>query len=72
MAGKYFAKATVCAHGHKHDSKREAERCLELHQDQREGRIHGLTVHPKYIIQDSFKHNGKTERAITYSPDFRY
>ncbi|NVD44371.1 phage tail protein [Qipengyuania atrilutea] len=29
--GKYFAKKTTCIHGHKHASKREAARCVELH-----------------------------------------
>lgn len=73
MAGKYFAKPTVCIHGHKHDSKREAARCVELHQDQREGRIHGLTVHPKYILSvDGEPIKMGNGHKAKYTPDFGY
>lgn len=41
---KYGARKTVCQHGHKHDSAREARKCAELHLRQRAGEINGLQV----------------------------
>lgn len=35
-------------------------------------KISDLILQPKFTLQESFKHNGKTERAITYVADFQY
>lgn len=53
---KYRAKKTPCAHGHVHASRREANRCNELHLLERAGQITGLQQQPvfRFII------NGKT------------
>lgn len=70
---KYGAKPTTCIHGHKHASKREAVRCVELHVLQSAGAIIGLEVEPKF----TFKINGKpvmmrNHQAASYRPDFSY
>ena len=71
--GKYFAKKTVCQHGHKHDSKREAARCAELHLLQRSGAIRSLSVHPvyKFAINGAPIKMGNGQQA-KYTADFSY
>jgi len=70
---KYFARKTVCKHGHSHASRREAKRCMELHLLQDAGEIAGLQVEPQFwfvIDGKPVKHgNG---RRVGYKPDFRY
>ena len=44
------AKKTVCAHGHEHDSKREAKRCDQLHILQEAGEIAGLRTQPFFAF----------------------
>lgn len=46
----FFAKKTICLHGHKHDSKAEAAYCEAAHVRQERGEITGLRVHPVYEI----------------------
>lgn len=70
---KYGAKPTTCIHGHKHASKREAVRCVELHILARAGQIDGLEIEPKF----TFQVNGKPLKmdnghAAQYRPDFAY
>lgn len=45
---KYGAHKTDCAHGHTHDSGREARRCNDLHLLQRAGEISGLQNQPVF------------------------
>lgn len=52
------AKKTICAHGHKHDSRIEAKRCVELHLLQAADEIVGLQVHPFF----AFNINGETPK----------
>jgi hypothetical protein len=68
---KYHSKPVECD-GIKFDSITEYRRYLDLKLMERNGEISGLTVHPRYELQPAFKYNGKTERAITYTPDFEY
>jgi hypothetical protein len=56
----------------KFDSKREAARYKQLKILESSGKIVDLELQPKYILQESFKYNDQTIRAITYSADFRY
>ncbi|RYG87624.1 MAG: DUF1064 domain-containing protein [Alphaproteobacteria bacterium] len=49
-SNKYGAKKADCLHGHKHDSKTEAARCNELHDDQATGLISDIIVHPQYYF----------------------
>lgn len=58
--------------GFKFDSKKEANRYLELKLLQRAKKISELTLQPSYILQESFKLDGKTHRSIKYISDFRY
>jgi len=44
------ARKTVCQHGHKHDSAREARRCHQLHILQDAGKIAGLKVQPFFAF----------------------
>lgn len=69
---KFNARRTPCANGHNHDSEVEAKRCNELHLMERAGEIHSLRIYPSIELQPSFTHNGKRERAITYTADFSY
>ena len=71
---KYNAKKTFCKQGHKHDSRTEAARCDELHEQQDAGLISNLQVHKKYTLLGAQKYPGgtKNERSITYTPDFVY
>jgi hypothetical protein len=54
------------------DSKAEGNRYIELKLLQRAGVIQNLELQPKYILQESFKKNGKTYRKIEYRADFKY
>ena len=54
------------------DSKKEGLRYKELKLLQRAGLIHNLKMQTTFILQPSFKKNGKTIRAITYKADFDY
>jgi hypothetical protein len=54
------------------DSIKEARRYGELKELEKQGKIKNLTIHPKFLLQDKFKHKGKTHKKITYSADFQY
>jgi hypothetical protein len=70
---KYNAKKEHCAHAHKHDSKREAARCNELHVLWAAGVIADLVIQPQFwfVINGSqVKHDNG--RRCGYRPDFSY
>jgi hypothetical protein len=70
---KYNAKKARCAHAHKHDSKREAARCNELHVLWAAGVIADLVIQPQFwfVINGSqVKHDNG--RRCGYRPDFSY
>ena len=68
MSNKFHAKK-VTIDGIEFDSKRESQYYLQYKADKS---IAKIEVHPRYILLNSFRDcNGKTERAITYKPDFR-
>lgn len=54
------------------DSKKEAQRYGELKMLQRLGAIKDLRLQPTFLLQESFKKNGKTYRKIEYKADFEY
>ena len=54
------------------DSKKEANYYTKLKILRDVGKISGLRLQEKFILQPSFKLNGKTYRAITYVADFVY
>ncbi|MEJ8752644.1 DUF1064 domain-containing protein [Lagierella sp. ICN-221743] len=68
---KYNARKTIID-GIKFDSKKEAYRYRELKLLLKAGEIKDLELQPKFTLQDSFKHQGKTQRKITYIADFKY
>ena len=54
------------------DSKKEAIRYKELKLLERAGEISNLELQPIFLLQDSFRKNGKTFRRIEYIADFKY
>lgn len=50
MYSKYNSSKCLCNQGHKHDSRKEARRCNELHFLQMAHEISGLEVQKKYIL----------------------
>ena len=54
------------------DSIQESRRYKELKLLERAGTITDLELQPRFLLQDSFKKNGKTYRKIEYIADFQY
>lgn len=54
------------------DSKLEALRYAELKMLEKARVIRDLELQPKFVLQESFRHNNKTHRAIAYIADFKY
>ena len=50
----------------------ESKRYKELALLQRAGEIQNLELQPRFLLQESFKKNGKTYRKIEYIADFSY
>jgi hypothetical protein len=70
---KFNAKKAYCSNAHKHDSKREAARCDELHVLWSAGVIADLVIHPQFwfvINGKQVKHDNG--RRCGYKPDFSY
>lgn len=72
MRRNKYGNKKVVIDGYKFDSKKEGNRYLELKQLLIASKISKLTLQPEYVLQESFKLNGKTHRAIKYVSDFRY
>jgi len=58
--------------GHTFDSTLEYSRYCQLKLLQRAGEISNLQLQVPFTLQESFKKNGKTYKAITYIADFVY
>lgn len=56
--------------GIKFDSKHEGEYYLYLKKLKDEGKIKDFGLQQRFELQPSFKKDGKTHRAITYTVDF--
>ena len=67
-----YSNTKVQIDGIKFDSKKEALRYKELCLLKSAGKIVDLELQPSYKLQESFKYNNQTIRAITYKADFRY
>lgn len=52
------------------DSRKESRRYLELKEQVKSGLVDSFELQPKYELQESFKKDGKTIRAIHYIADF--
>ena len=58
--------------GHKFDSAKEARRYMVLREDQLEGRIRRLTLHPVFVLAPACILQGKKKPALRYFADFAY
>lgn len=67
-----YRNKKVIVDGKEFDSKREGNRYKELRLLERVGKISNLELQPRFLLQDSFKKNGKTYRKIEYVADFKY
>ena len=54
------------------DSIAEGQRYRELALLEKAGKISKLELQPRFLLQESFKKNGKTYRKIEYVADFKY
>ena len=54
------------------DSIAESKRYRELKLLERVGEIKDLELQPRFLLQESFRKNGKTYRKIEYRADFMY
>lgn len=54
------------------DSIQESKRYKELKLLLKAGEIQGLELQPHFLLQESFRKNGKTYRKIEYIADFKY
>ena len=68
---KYYSRKTTI-YGITFDSKKEADRYCELRLLEMAGKIRELKRQVQFVLQPTFKKNGKTIRAITYVADFEY
>lgn len=66
---KYGAKKCEID-GYTFDSIMEGRFYVHLKQEKQKGNIIDYELQPKYVLQESFKKNGKTIRAIAYISDF--
>lgn len=68
---KYYSRKVIID-GIKFDSKKEGNRYLELKLLLKAGKIRDLELQKKFELQEKYKINGKTIRAISYIADFTY
>ncbi len=54
------------------DSIQESRRYKELKLLLKAGKIQNLELQPHFLLQESFRKNGKTYRKIEYIADFQY
>lgn len=54
------------------DSIQESKRYKELKILEKSGKIQNLELQPHFLLQESFKKNGKTYRKVEYIADFKY
>jgi hypothetical protein len=69
---KYGSKKHTCSDGRIMDSKREAKRYEELLLLQKLGEITELETQVEYVLIPKQRSWLRTERACTYTLDFRY
>ena len=62
----------MCNQMHKHDSKKEANRCDELTLLEKAGEIRDLREQVRITLAEKFVFQGKTIRSIVYIADFTY
>lgn len=67
-----YKNEKVTIDGIKFDSKKEANRYLELKLLEKQGLIKYISRQVRFVLQPSYKKNGKTIRPIYYVADFAY
>lgn len=70
--GSKYGNRKVSIDGINFDSAVEANRYRSLKLLEKNKHIGYITTQPKFVLQDKFKVNEKSERAIVYIADFRY
>jgi hypothetical protein len=70
MARSKYGANQIVVDGITFDSKDEAKYYEYLKMRKAKGEILNFELQPKYTLIPTFRKNGKTNRAITYSPDF--
>lgn len=70
-ANKYGAKKTKVGE-HTFDSKKEANRYLELKAQLEAGEIHLMVLQGEITLLEGFEYKGEKVRAIKYTADFTY
>lgn len=65
-----YGNKKVVVDGHTFDSKAEAKYYQQLKWLQQAKQIKSFKLQPRYLLQEGFKKNGKTFRAIHYKADF--
>lgn len=68
---KYKAQK-ITYNGLKFDSKAECEYYQLLLKEEKRGNIADIVLQPVFVLQDKYKKNNKTVKAITYKADFQY
>lgn len=68
---KYGNKPTW-VNDHLFSSKKEAQYYIDLLLQERCGLVKDIQLQPVYMLQEAFKKNGKSYRAITYIADFEF
>lgn len=53
-------------------SMAERDYFMYLKSEEKQGRVKDIKLQPSFVLQETFKKNGKTFRAITYRADFSY
>lgn len=70
---KFGAKKTHCSHGHRHDSKREAACCEELHLRLYNGEISNLVTSPQFwFVIDGKQVKHRNGRRVGYKADWSF
>lgn len=67
-----YGAVKVKADGHTFDSRKEAKRYQELCLLESAGAIFALAIHPRYVLIESFIHQGTRYRPASYTADFKY
>lgn len=67
-----YGNKKVIIDGIKFESELEGRRYVQLKLLKRAGEISNLKLQVPYLLQDSFRKNGKTYRKIEYIADFVY
>lgn len=67
-----YRNRKILIDNHRFDSELEAKRYCQLKLLQRAKQISNLRLQVPFLLQESFKKNGKTHREINYIADFVY